>query len=359
MTVYQRDFDRRLRVAVVGAGSHSYRNIFTTLTFLPVELVAVCDVDLPRARVVADQYGARASYASLAEMLASETLDAVFLCVSPAAHPKLAVEALAAGVHVWMEKPAATRIADVEAMIAARGDRVCVVGYKKAFMPATEKAAELLADGRLGPLRTILATYPMSIPPDGEAVLRTGATSAWLADGCHPLSLMVEFGGPVADVTVHRGVRGGGACVLRFESGAIGNLHLAEGAPLSQPFERYVLYGDGCSVTIENSARVVYQRGIEFDYGLSTTFAPPGLEGGAIVWEAQNGLNTLENKALFVQGVYGELRYFCDCVLSGSAARRGTLELALEVTRIYESALLSEGSTVQIQRESDDERRSA
>ena len=57
---YQRDFDRKLSVAFVGAGSHAYRNLLPTLTFLPVELRPVCDLDARRAESAAAQYGARA-----------------------------------------------------------------------------------------------------------------------------------------------------------------------------------------------------------------------------------------------------------------------------------------------------------
>jgi predicted dehydrogenase len=42
---YQRDYDKRLDVAVIGVGGHSYRNILPALNFLPVRLKAVCDVN--------------------------------------------------------------------------------------------------------------------------------------------------------------------------------------------------------------------------------------------------------------------------------------------------------------------------
>ena len=47
--MYQRDFERRLRVGLVGAGMHAYRNILPMFNFLPVELCAVCDVNVPLA----------------------------------------------------------------------------------------------------------------------------------------------------------------------------------------------------------------------------------------------------------------------------------------------------------------------
>lgn len=338
---YQRDFSERVRIGLVGVGSHSYRNILPTLTYLPVELVAICDLDHVAARKTARQYGVEAVYGNIDAMLAAGGLDAVLLCVSPQLHPPLAVKALSAGLHVWMEKPAATCAADVQKMLDARGDRVCVVGYKKAFMPAARKAVELLALPESGKLISLLATYSMSIPRS-----KPGETSKWMIDGCHPIALMLELGGPVEAVTTLRGAHGGGSLILHYESGAIGNLHLAEGVPTFQPSERYVAYTEKSSITIDNVATVIYQRGIPFTYRTGTSFAPAGTDSGAVVWQAQNTMNTLENKAEFLQGLYGELRHFTDCIQAGSPATIGTLESALAVGRIYEAALASDGGRV-------------
>ena len=47
---YQREFESRLKVAIVGVGSHAYRNILPAMTFLPVSLRAVCDIDPERVQ---------------------------------------------------------------------------------------------------------------------------------------------------------------------------------------------------------------------------------------------------------------------------------------------------------------------
>lgn len=345
---YQREFERRLKVGVVGVGSHAYRNLLPAMNYLPVTLRAVCDANRQLAEATATQYGAKGCYDNVAEMYRKERLDAVFLCVSPLLHPSLACEAFDAGVHVWMEKPPARRASEVEEMIRRRKDRIAVVGFKKAFMPATQKAIEIFADRAHGPLRSILAEYPMTIPADGEAVLREGRYENWLRNGCHPLSLCMAVGGAVSAVTVHRAAHGGGVCVLEFESGAIGNFHLAAGENRGQPIERYSFFGDRCHLVIDNGLRVTLQRGIPFQYGRTTSYAPDGLDSGAIVWEPQNREATLENKALFTQGIYNEMRYFCDCVLEGRAADKGSLEFALQVMKVNEAGLLSGGKRVEI-----------
>lgn len=345
---YQREFEKKLNVAMVGVGSHAYRNILPILTHLPISLRAICDIDLERAEVTASQYGAKKAYKDTQEMYKNEELDAVFLCVSAQLHPQLACEAFDAGLHVWLEKPPAMRASEIEEMIRHRGDLVSVVGFKKAFMPSTQKVIEILATEQYGPLKSVLAIYGMTIPENGEEVLRERKFVNWLANGCHPLSLMIAVGGAVLAVTVHRSASGGGVCVLEFESGAMGNFHLANGGNGSQPLEQYSFFGNGSHIIIENSLRVTFQRGIPFQYGKTTNYAPEGFDSGAIVWEPQNCSATLENKALFTQGMYGEMKYFCDRVLASEQAATGSLEFALEVMKIYEAALLSNGKRISL-----------
>jgi len=342
---YQRECERTVRLGVVGLGSHCYRNILPAMTFLPVRLEAFCDRDEALLKRTAAQYGVTRLYARAEAMYAAGGLDAVLLCVGPAAHPELACQALDAGLHVWMEKPPAMRADEVDEMIRRRGDRAVVVGFKKVFMPCMRKAKELLSAGGAGALKSMLAEYPLSVPADGRAVLEERRMTNWLGNGCHPLSAMCFVGGPAARVTTHRSARGGGACVLEFAGGAVGVLHLAEG--MRGPCERYSFCAEGAHVVVENCRRVTLHRGVPFSYGVTVNYAPPGTDHGAIVWEPQNSLATLENKALFTQGMYDELLYFLQCVLDGRTPEIGTLEFARDVMAAYEAALLSDGRPVE------------
>ena len=46
---YNFEYDRRLRAGFVGCGGHAFRNVYPTLRYAPVDLVAVCDLNLDRA----------------------------------------------------------------------------------------------------------------------------------------------------------------------------------------------------------------------------------------------------------------------------------------------------------------------
>lgn len=349
---YQRDFARTLRVGLVGLGGHAYRNVLPALHYLPVRLVALCDVDAVVLARTAEEYPGATPYGSVEQMLARAALDAVLLCTGPRFHPDLAIRAMRAGLPVWMEKPPALRAAGVEAMIAARGDRICAVGFKKTAMPAARKAKDLLARPAFGALRSMLAVYPVTIPRDGAGALASDGAPRFLDLGCHPLSLMIDLGGPVEAVTTLRGPgeEAVGSVTLHFASGAVGVLHLAGGSPDLHAGERYDLFGDGQIISIENSVKVAWHRGVPFDYETQADFTAPGIDSGSIVWESSNRQGTLENKALFVQGMVGELADFCDAVLEQRPPRIGTLEFALQVMRVYEAAMMSAGEAVAVGR---------
>ena len=344
---YQREYDKRIRIAVIGVGSHSYRNILPVLNYLPVELCAVCDINQELAQRTATQYGC-AYYTDTGKLYSSEKdIDAVFICVGPKQHPDLVMEALQNKKHVWVEKPIAVRAEQVKKMIAVRGDRVVVVGLKKAFMPAAQKAREIVESEKYGKLRSILAVYHMTMPADGEHLLQVGDTPNWLRNGVHPLSFMLGIGGQVEEVTSITNDHGHGAVLLRFCSGAMGTLHLASGP--HPDVEYYGLYGDGFEMTI-NDTKIELRRGIPFIYSQTTNYAPEGEDFGTVSWQATNCLATLENKAEFTQGFYNETQYFCDCILDNHSPQVGTLEMAHEIMLVYEAGLVSNGRPIKIKR---------
>lgn len=340
---YQREFEKRLKIGVIGVGSHCYRNILPAMNYLPVEIKAICDLNIDAAKITAAQYGNCAYYQHTGEMYEKECLDAVFISVSPKIHAKLSCEAFDAGVSVWVEKPVAMRVSEVQEMIERRKENICVVGLKKAFTPAAEKAIEICNSPKYGNLRSILAVYPMSIPKNGKEVLENETICDWLANGVHPLAFLMAVGGTVAAITVHNKEDGYGTVVLEFKNGVIGNLHMASGP---QPLEYFSLFGDKWHLDIHNGSRIVLHRGIPFKYKYTTNYAPAGDESGAVVWEPQNCLATLENKALFTQGFYNGMKYFCDCVLEGKKSQKGALEFALEMMKVYEAGLISNGKTI-------------
>jgi predicted dehydrogenase len=136
-----------LRVAVIGVG-HLGRHHARLLSGLDgVELVAAVDLQIDRARAAAEAAGARAA-TDAADGLGG--VDAVTIAVPTADHLAVARPFLERGVHVLVEKPMTTTIAEADELIALAkaSGAVLAVGHTERFNPAVQAALPILRQPR-------------------------------------------------------------------------------------------------------------------------------------------------------------------------------------------------------------------
>ncbi|WP_223411220.1 Gfo/Idh/MocA family protein [Occultella gossypii] len=139
-----------LNVGMIGVGNISGQ-YFETLRRLPgLRLSAVADLDADRARAVAAEHDVRA--ASVDELLADGAVDAVLNLTVPAAHAEVALRALAAGKHVYGEKPLALSVAQARPVLAAAAERGLRVGCAPDTVLGTgiQTARQVLDSGGIG-----------------------------------------------------------------------------------------------------------------------------------------------------------------------------------------------------------------
>ncbi|MEM2849977.1 MAG: Gfo/Idh/MocA family oxidoreductase [Candidatus Bathyarchaeia archaeon] len=122
-----------------------------------VKLVAFCDVEIGRARELAQMYKANA-YADYREMLQKEKLDAVFIAVPPYSHG-FEVEVVERGVHIFVEKPVALDLNTARRIdkVIHKAGVVNSVGYMWRYLDTTDKALEVLRDS--GPIVSVEGHY--------------------------------------------------------------------------------------------------------------------------------------------------------------------------------------------------------
>jgi len=127
-----------VRVGVVGVGHLGYHHARNYAGLEGVVLAGVADTDAGRAAKAADDFDT-VSYGSVAELTAAG-VDAVSVAVPTTAHHAVAVELLAAGVDVLVEKPIASSPAEAREMVAAARDqgRVLQVGHVERFNGAVQ-----------------------------------------------------------------------------------------------------------------------------------------------------------------------------------------------------------------------------
>ncbi len=148
-----------IRVGVAGAGAISQFHLIGWGELEGIEVVAICDPDIARARARAEEFGISGIYTDVAEMLAAESLDAIDIITPVGSHAPLVRLAADHGVHVVCQKPMTPTVAEAEALIHDVGDRVrfCVhENYR--FRPHYAEVREWIAEGRIGELQHVRLT---------------------------------------------------------------------------------------------------------------------------------------------------------------------------------------------------------
>ena len=350
-----------VQAGFIGCGSHSFRNLYPTLQFAPVKLAATCDLDITRAEVFARQFGAEAWYADYRQMLAEAPIDAVFICTGydprgRPLYPDIVVDCLESGRHVWLEKPPAASTAEIERMQRAAevAGKNVMVGLKKMFFPANEKARELIHTEEFGKAHLVTIQYPQYVPTTEEfnsyvAGEPVGPVKWFLDHLCHPVSLLVYLLGMPETLYYERSPQGGGAATFAFADGPVATIAFTAGAASNGGMERTMIVGEkGRHITVENNVRVTLHRKPPVGYGDAPSYFLGGAEGASSVWEPEFSLGQLYNKGLFLLGYYGEISEFARSILEQRPPDRGTLQHAWQVTRVFEGFLGGPGKRVKL-----------
>ena len=220
----------RVGVGVVGLGNQGLLHVEAVKQLPEAELVAVADVDVGRARSVAEAYGVGRYYGSARELCEDAGVDAVIVATPDHLHYEPVMAALRAGKHVMVEKPMATRLSEAAAMAeeARRRGVILTVNFENRFNPPFAHVRELLERGVLGdPIHAyIRLSDTVYVPRRMLSWARETSVIFFLMSHTADLARWY-FGEPVREVYAASasrllrdlGVPDACAAVLRFESG--------------------------------------------------------------------------------------------------------------------------------------------
>lgn len=254
----------QIGIAVVGLGEIGQIHVEGVVRSPAANLVAVSDLDEALCRATSARTGARIA-SDLADVLADPKVQAVSLCLPHHLHHPLALQVIAAGRHVLVEKPLAMDPAECRAICdaASAAGVAAGVSHNQIFYPPHVKARELIADGSLGtPVMMRLRLGIGGKYPGWRTDVSSAGGGLLFDAGVHRFYLArylfgeAEVVGAVLDRPATEG-EDLAVVTLRFESGAIGvieaNYHGPPGA-----------FDD--SVEIVGSEQSLYLSGLEADF---------------------------------------------------------------------------------------------
>ncbi|MDZ8171196.1 Gfo/Idh/MocA family protein [Microbacterium xanthum] len=195
-----------MKVGVVGLGKISGQYLTTLSGRDDIEIVAVADLDQSRAETVAGEIGASAL--TVDDLIASDAVDAVLNLTVPAAHAEICGRAIAAGKHVFVEKPLALSVSDGVELVRAAGE----AGVRLGCAPDTVLGAGVQT------ARAVIDRGDIGAPVGASAVWAAPGHELWhpspefyyqpgagpLFDmGPYYLTALVSMLGPVVRVSGH------------------------------------------------------------------------------------------------------------------------------------------------------------
>jgi predicted dehydrogenase len=142
----------QIRVGIIGVGQIGKHHVKGYEKIAGAKIVAVADVNEAEARRVADENKIGKVYADFRQMLASNEVDAVDVCLHNNFHAPVAIAALEAGKHVYCEKPIAGSYFDARAMkdAATRTGKKLHIQLSTLYSPEHKTSKRLITEGQLG-----------------------------------------------------------------------------------------------------------------------------------------------------------------------------------------------------------------
>jgi predicted dehydrogenase len=183
-----------VRAALIGAGQIARQHL-TCLQSLPgVERVAICDLSPATAEAAAERYGVQAWFTDHRTMLEKARPDVVHVTTPPTSHFRLAMDALEAGAHVVVEKPATSTFEELETLVrrAEQVGRQLIEDHNYVFNSAPQEILRRVESGAFGAVVHVEVLICLDILGPGG-----------FADPNSPHPALTLAGGAIADFLPH------------------------------------------------------------------------------------------------------------------------------------------------------------
>jgi predicted dehydrogenase len=273
-----------LKTAIVGCGKVGHLHAKALSRAPESVFVAACGRDLKKTEAFAAGYKVK-PYVDVEEMIAREGIQALTICTPHPMHALHAVKAAHAGVHILIEKPLASSLADCDAILRAAKDKGVKVGMvsQRRFYDPCARVKRAIEEGKLG--RPILGSVAMYGWRD-EAYYRSDPwRGSWQGEGGgvlvnqapHQLDLLHWYMGNVDELFgfwanlnhPYIEVEDTAVAVLRFQNGALGNIVVSNSQNPALYGRVYVHGSNGASVGVQTDG------GAMFIAGMSSITEPP------------------------------------------------------------------------------------
>jgi predicted dehydrogenase len=265
-----------LRIAFLGCGFITRVHSRNLRRFKSEIVCGYASRDKARADAFCGEYRGTGSYSDYADAINDPNVDAVVIAVPPKFHLNLTLQALSAGKHVLVEKPAYPATADYQVVREARdkAKRVVLVGENDHYKPLAIKLRKLLADGVIGEMvfgHFSSVVKRLKEADDWRKDESMAGGDAFFEEGIHWLHLAASLGPKITAITGFRPApsregpdRRVKSMMVSFtyDNGAVGSLYYSREIPsMLKGLRLSKLMGRKGVITFESNGTVLLVRG--------------------------------------------------------------------------------------------------
>ena len=249
-------------VGVIGSGNYATASLIPALKSAGARLGTIASSGGVSGVQAAGKFGFPVTTTDYQTMLHDAELDALVIATRHDTHAQLVIEALAAGKHVFVEKPLALTADDIDAIDRAyRGvwasDHAprLMVGFNRRFAPQVVRMKALL-DAQPGPKSMIMTVNAGSIPADHWTQDPDVGGGRVIGEACHFIDLLRHLAGsPIA--SCHRQAMASEtgdtvSLTLGFADGSLGTIHYFANGDRAFPKERLEAFAGGQILRLDN-----------------------------------------------------------------------------------------------------------
>ncbi len=265
-----------LRIAFLGCGFITRVHSRNLRRFRSEIVCGYASRDKAKAAAFCGEYRGTGSYSDYAEAINDPNVDAVVIAVPPTFHLNLTLQALTAGKHVLVEKPAYLTTADYEVVREARdrAKRIVLVGENDHYKPLAIKLRQLLADGAIGEMvfghfSSIVKRLKTSDDWRNDESMAGG--DAFFEEGIHWLHLAASLGPKITSISGFRPSPSSEGPDTRvksmlvsftYDNGAVGSLYYSREIPsMLKGLRLSKLMGRKGVISFESNGAVMLVRG--------------------------------------------------------------------------------------------------
>jgi predicted dehydrogenase/threonine dehydrogenase-like Zn-dependent dehydrogenase len=246
------------RVSVVGAGNYAGAVLIPAFKAAGAQLMRIASAGGASSVHLGRKFGFAEATTDTAALLADPQADAVVVSTRHDTHADYVIRTLAAGKHVFVEKPLALKVADlgrIEEAAKAQPTRCVMVGFNRRFAPQVVKMKQLLA-GAPGAKTLVMTVNAGAIPANHWTQDPAVGGGRLVGEGCHFVDLLRFLtGSPIESFQVARmdaATADTVSVTLRFADGSLGTvLYLANGSK-AFPKERLEVFAAGRVLQLDN-----------------------------------------------------------------------------------------------------------